>query len=604
MSIKRTAKPDTGTRLPRDPSTAAAAGAVAPTPEQKTTPAPPAAGPSAGPVPRAGWAPTPAAELKKAIAAWDGSLDRAFDLVGAATRLMPAEVLALALDEHQPARARELVTDVLVARAAELDPSAWTALVRALPTANGAVAENLVEALTTLTPFLDERARAALAKEIGRLAPSQPGVKLRIEVLTQWLETAGEAPSSIPTKPLRTSTPHALSPAEKTELQSVVPVDDEATVNAKIPKDLARRSTFARDFYSKGHLGAGVPGLLVCDTGNALEPGVCDHHQLGERTCAAALVLNRAELIVEHHQNKPIDTLICHSSPDLDAVSSVFFAELILRDGAVPPGASRLAYYVSQEDNARMPVGGGDPTKHLATLTREAALRLGKDRHPSAEKDPPPEIQRKRDDEVLAVVKGILAYVLAAGKDPTDESLFTNLEAKDPAILPEKTKADILALQAIVEEAEKEARSLLSGVSFGDGNLPRLDGKGTLDVHLALTPTGGKRLDSMLRERHRADIVIISTPDYTWTAAEPTSGASLRPIAAAYEALERQKARSSGVDRQPGAGDRLQPGWSTKNPYYIGGTDTFIVTPRGATLTGAERLRALAAAAHVTWSQP
>ena len=564
--------------------------------------------------PSAHWRPAAAGALKTMAAAWNGSFEAAFPVVGAAAWLRPQELLALVVDDKQPERSRELLGDVLVARAAELDPSSWRELMRGLRSAQGrrgVVAENFAEALTVLAPFLDHKTRAAVAKEVSRLSAREEagagasghggrhGLSKRLEILRGGLAQSAP-PARLPTKPLRDSATLALAPAEKAELRSVVAVDDEATIQAKIPADLERRSRFVDGFYSKGHLGRGAAGSLVCDTGNALEPGVCDHHQLGERTCAAALVLNRVELIVAHHKSQPITTLICHSSPDLDAVSSVFFAEIILKTGTVPAGASRLAHYVSQEDNARMPVGTGDPSKHLATLTREATMRIAKERHPSPGRDSPPAIQRARDETVLAMVKGILGYVLASGKSPTDESLFEHLDRVDPAVLPAATRADIEDLQRVVRDAEQEAAAQLKNVSFADGVLPRLDGKGTLAVHLALTPKGGKRLDALLRERHGADVVIISTPEYTWTAAEPTSGASLRPIAVAYEALERHKARALGVDRQPAEGDRLQPGWSTTNPYYIGGTDTFIITPNGATLTGSERLQALVATAHVT----
>lgn len=554
------------------------------------------------PAPAAGRPSAPEAVVARKALAFRGRLDEAIAIVGDAVHLPPAALMSAAL-RAAAGRGRELLTDVLVARAAELDPSSWKALSRAVreaPKTDVVATENLVEALTTLAPFLDARCRRALTTEAKSWRADAPSVRARVDVLTAWLgATNGE--QRLPTRSLRSDAVLALTPAEKAEQRSVVPVDDERIVNAKIPADLKLRPAhqpFARDYYSKGWLGAGQPGVLVCDTGNALEPGVTDHHHLGVRTCAAALVLNNVELIVEHHKRAPIDKLVCHSTPDLDAVSSVFFAELILRDGRVPEGASRLAHYVSEEDNARQPVGNGDPRRHLATLCREAALRLAKERHPGDSNDA--NVQRRRDDEYRGVVTGILQYVLASGKDPRDESLFTRLSTVDPAILPPQTRADIEALQVLVTSSEDEAKALLTGVRFGQGRLPRIDGRGLLDVRFALTEQGGKRLDSMLRERHGADVVIISTPEYTWTGAEPTAGASLRPIAAAYEAVERQKARAAGNDRQPGPGEKLQPGWSTKNPYYIGGTDTFIITPREAQLTGEERLRVLEAAAGVT----
>jgi hypothetical protein len=537
--------------------------------------------------PRAAWRPSSVQPLRAQLQSFSSTSD-ATDLVAQAAWLQPQQLLALALETTAPIAARILITDVLVARAPELDPSSWQPLIAALRDSDGVVAENIVEVLMALRPSLGGRHAAALLKSLDDVR-SIDGVAKRLDILRAYLATP-ISPVALPTARLVSDAVQPISAAERASLLAVVAVDDEAIVNAKIPADFPLSAgSFGNDFYSKGHLGRGVAGRLVCDTGNALEPGVCDHHQLGERTCAAALVLNRAELIVEHHLASPITELICHTSPDLDAVSSVFFAEMLLRDGKVPPGSSRLATYVSLEDNARMPVGDGDPTKHLATLCREAVLQLAKQRHGA---------QVDRDREVLTVVKRILTYVLASGLDPADEALFTDLDTKPTSLLPAETRNDIVELQRLVSEAEQTAKSEIAQVQFKTGRVPRLDGKGTLQAKFAITEVGGKRLDAMLREKHGADVVVIATPEYTWTAAAPTSGASVRIIGAGYEAIERQRARDQNHDRLPAAGDRLQPGWSVTNPYYIGGTDSFIVTPRGALLSTEDRLHIIAAIAN------
>jgi hypothetical protein len=544
--------------------------------------------------PSAGWTISSLQTLKTQLKSF-GSQDR-LPVVAQALWLRPQQLLGLALEPGLPTAARVLLTDVLVARAPELDAASWQPLAAAIRTSTGVVAENLVETLTALRPSLDERHAAALLKSL-RAVKAVGGVAARLDVLRDYLATQ-TTPMATPTARLKSDAIQPLSAAERTSLQAVIAVDDEAIVNAKIPADFPLRTDFESNFYSKGHLGRGVAGKLVCDTGNALEPGMFDHHQLGERTCAAALVLNRAELLVAHHLSSPITELICHSSPDLDAVSSVFFAELLLRDGKLPDGASRLAHYVTLEDNARIPVGNGDPTKHLATLCREAALQLAKQRHPAPRGDVPTDVQHRRDQEVLTVVQGILTYVLASGLAPTDEALFTHLASKPESVLPMTVRQDITELQGLVAAAEQSAIAQLDQVKFTTGRVPRLDGKGTLQAKFAITESGGKRLDAMLREKFGADIVIIATPDYTWTAAAPTSGASVRILAAGYETMERQLAREQHHDRQPATGDRLQPGWSVTNPYYIGGTDSFVVTPRGALLSTAERLDIISAVAN------
>ena len=94
-------------------------------------------------------------------------------------------------------------------------------------------------------------------------------------------------------------------------------------------------------------------GKLALDVGNHLLPGVIDHHQSGsEEECAASLVLRYPQFVLDHLKGTPIEeiTIITHVSPDLDAVTSTFFAHSLLTNGHPPSFSETIARYVRDVD--------------------------------------------------------------------------------------------------------------------------------------------------------------------------------------------------------------------------------------------------------------
>lgn len=106
-------------------------------------------------------------------------------------------------------------------------------------------------------------------------------------------------------------------------------------------------------FVSYGSFLNPEPGKLALDVGNRLCPGVIDHHQPGAGDkCAVSLMLRHPGYVLDHLKDVPLEkvTLLLHVSPDLDAVTSAFFAHHLLSEGRFPKFAERIAAYVRDVD--------------------------------------------------------------------------------------------------------------------------------------------------------------------------------------------------------------------------------------------------------------
>ena len=117
---------------------------------------------------------------------------------------------------------------------------------------------------------------------------------------------------------------------------------------------------FEYQFVPWGSVMEPQQGKLIVDVGNKLIPGVIDHHQADSFIgCAASQIERDPELVLAHKRTFPGDdvTLIMHYEPDLDCVTSAFFALQLWSHGRLPDGAAPLARYVDLVDSGRLPPG-------------------------------------------------------------------------------------------------------------------------------------------------------------------------------------------------------------------------------------------------------
>ncbi|MBI5509979.1 MAG: hypothetical protein HY903_14580 [Deltaproteobacteria bacterium] len=515
--------------------------------------------------------------------------------------LSPAALVGLVEDPQLSVAGQICLSDMLAARAAELSLEKLPKLLRAAFAARDTtVRENLLDAVLVITNCAPkslltrhEKALQGIERQAGG---AEPSITARLTLIRSLAGANAESGSCVATRVRTTDRVRPLSPAEVEERMATVAVDAEAVVQAKLRSPWAAVAEPTISFLDKGALCTAKPGVLVTDTGNDLVPGILDHHQLAERTCATALVLNRAELIARAHAEAPIHELVTHTRPDLDAAASIYLAKQILATGKVPPGATALAAYVSKDDTARLLVDDRRVTESLAWLAK-MAVPLAKKRIPDRPGDPAA-LTAERDREAMRILFGLLDYLQARNVAPEDPTLFSELARVPAAVLPEATRRDVAELQALIGAELAKVDQTLSAATYGTALVPRLDGAGYTRLRMAISGAeGGKLVDEILRSREKVGLGITAGKDWMFVGLHPMVGGSVRAIGAALEAVERAKARTLGVDRLPrpdaNGALRVQPGYNVRNTWYIGGSDAFVVTPQGSTLSGAERTRVL-----------
>jgi len=101
-------------------------------------------------------------------------------------------------------------------------------------------------------------------------------------------------------------------------------------------------------------------GTLVLDVGMRTVPGVIDHHHPeAEPWCAAALVVRRPSLVLDHVRpggaEAPALTFVTHRLPDFDALASIFLSLKLIETGRADGAMERLAAYTNLVDSAAIP---------------------------------------------------------------------------------------------------------------------------------------------------------------------------------------------------------------------------------------------------------
>ncbi len=90
---------------------------------------------------------------------------------------------------------------------------------------------------------------------------------------------------------------------------------------------------------------------VVLDVGNALEPGVLDHHQFRSSTSATQLVFENPRLILDWvDRSAEKITLVVHNNPDIDCMAAVFLTVHLLENGALNPAWKPLVDHVTHHD--------------------------------------------------------------------------------------------------------------------------------------------------------------------------------------------------------------------------------------------------------------
>jgi TIR domain len=123
-------------------------------------------------------------------------------------------------------------------------------------------------------------------------------------------------------------------------------------------KNLVARDAIRLEFAGFGEsVDPGLPprDSLYLDTGNAIGPGVIDHHQLAAYTgSTAGLVFRHPEQVsasvCDNRLPEEPFTIFLHPYPDFDCLVSAYLAIAILVEGKLPSSAAALSRYADHVD--------------------------------------------------------------------------------------------------------------------------------------------------------------------------------------------------------------------------------------------------------------
>ncbi len=112
------------------------------------------------------------------------------------------------------------------------------------------------------------------------------------------------------------------------------------------------------DFVPMGFVASPERGVVYLDTGNFTAPGIIDHHyRAQDANSACELLTRRPDLLLDHLRDIPRSQIEfrLHSRPDLDCAASLYTAHEFLDTSPRQEVLARLASYVSQIDQGRIP---------------------------------------------------------------------------------------------------------------------------------------------------------------------------------------------------------------------------------------------------------
>ena len=104
---------------------------------------------------------------------------------------------------------------------------------------------------------------------------------------------------------------------------------------------------------------------VILDTGNALEPGIIDHHQPNcgfENQCVASLIVEHGGNYLNHLLGHEEVNIVTHFIPDLDALGAVYFTIKYLNEQAFTFLDVQLAEYINMVDMGKLTL---DPEKPI-----------------------------------------------------------------------------------------------------------------------------------------------------------------------------------------------------------------------------------------------
>lgn len=351
---------------------------------------------------------------------------------------------------------------------------------------------------------------------------------------------------------------------------------------------------------------------VFLDVGNALRPGVIDHHQLGGGYgSTTSLVLYRPDLVwgvlTPGRQADAPFTLVLHEQPDLDGVASAYLVRALLTTGSFPPGAEALARYVDKVDEGSLGMNQNNPFSLYAGYY-QLVNRLA--RHSWRA---PQEHWRECVRLGIEVVGHVVQLSHQQNLSVLEVDAFTC-----PEILTDQDRQEVQAdLQRYLEklrDPQTHARRDLLQLPGQFGGKVQVDALRVRDVQNLDDPQrvlffkDWARSDAM-RSRVGGGFGALSVFQSEGKdrvrrcilSVRPDTGAHLRGLSEMLDSAESTRRKEvHGVDdrvQDPSTGEARQPrpGYQNADPWYDGRAHeyTIVDSPRSGTLLTADEIEAL-----------
>jgi hypothetical protein len=342
---------------------------------------------------------------------------------------------------------------------------------------------------------------------------------------------------------------------------------------------------------------------LFLDVGNALRPGVLDHHHLGgAHGSTASLVLHRPDLVraALNPARGPGEafTVVLHEQPDLDGVVSAYLALELLTRGTFPPGSEALARYVDKVDEGSLGMSLANPYSLYAGYY-QLNNRLGRQRW-----NAPQEHWREAVRLGLVLAGFIVGEMDSKGLPLPEVDAFGCPELFGPEDR-EEVQADVRRYEAKLREPATKARRAVLRLPGQFGGKVEVESLRVRDVQNLGDPERVIFFKDWARSdtRHSrlgrgfAALSVFHSEGSGHVrrcilSVRPDSGATLRGLGDLLD--EAESARRQEVH---GVDDRVQdpvtgqsrtprPGYANADPWYDGRAHdyTIIDSPRSGTL--------------------
>ena len=320
---------------------------------------------------------------------------------------------------------------------------------------------------------------------------------------------------------------------------------------------------------------------IILDTGNALKPGIIDHHQPGcefADKCVAHIVVNNGSSYLEHLLDKAEVNVVTHFIPDLDALGSVYFTLKYLRNEAFTFLDQQVADYINMVDMGKLSL---DPEKPIGI----ASLWL----HHTNIKDYSAAYTQEFNQDLLA--KGLLFMEDVFKVIETDENPYTN-EGFEQILALEEPIKDIL------NDASNYRLDVENSIS-GIIEMYNSDTRGMDEVEVIISRDAqsflwkymvrGDRKNSLFGNGFKLTCLHVTGKRGAIISVDPNCPYDLKGLGVYLDTLEiTQLLNSVGIEEIiNGADGGPRSGFHRNNPWYDGrGTHNFTIidVPRGGTM--------------------